>query len=166
MPDASLQTTNYKFQKIADGSLSATAGQTAVAGNLTKGSQELEPGDYNSMLTTIDTNLPLNPNSLAPANTIAAAGTNAATGTPITARITVVTGADGTKGVTLPTASVGSSVRIVNNSASALKVWPKVGTDTINSIAAGTNILMAANTSAEFICAVAGAWFTVPTVPS
>jgi hypothetical protein len=166
MADATLQTTNFSFQKIGDGVISATAGQTAAAGVSGKGSQELEPGDYNAMLSALDTLLPKNPAGLTPAGTIAAAGTNAANGTPVAHRIEIVTGADGTKGVTLPTAAVGQSIQLVNTAAAILKVWPKGGSETINALSGGTNIAMAASTGAHFVCGVAGAWWTIPTVPS
>lgn len=55
---------------------------------------------------------------------VAAAGSTLATGTPITQDICIVTGADGTKGVTLPAGQPGDSCFIFNNSGSTLKVYP------------------------------------------
>jgi hypothetical protein len=74
MADTSLQTTRFAFQKIGDGQISATASQTASAGVFGKGSQELEPRDYNAILQCLDSNLPLFQN----ASSTFTAGTNTA----------------------------------------------------------------------------------------
>lgn len=58
---------------------------------------------------------------------LAAAGSAQGSATAITASNTIVTGADGTKGVILPAVQPGESVVIVNNSGSSLKVYPPVG---------------------------------------
>ena len=57
---------------------------------------------------------------------LVAAGSSQATGTPVTASMSVVTAADGTKAVTLRGQS-GDEVWLFNNSASTLKVYPPVG---------------------------------------
>jgi len=57
MPNASLQTTRFALQKIADGIIGSSAGQTAVAGSLATGSEMLEPQDYNAILQKLDDNL-------------------------------------------------------------------------------------------------------------
>jgi hypothetical protein len=59
--------------------------------------------------------------------TVAAAGTNQATGTVINGSNNIVTGANGTTGVTLLAAQPGDEIWIFNNSGSTLKVWPPVG---------------------------------------
>jgi Ice-binding-like len=100
------------------------------------------------------------------AGTIAATGTTAANSTPVIHQIEVVSAADGTKGVTLPTAVPGATINLYNQSGAVLKVWPKGAGEIINSLAAGTNIAMAANTSAVYSCGVSGSWFTIPVVPS
>ena len=165
MADKSIQTTNFKFQLIGDGTRWTDMTRTTkVAGASTSGSQELEPADYNTMLTLIDAGIGAS-SGLSLAGTIAAAGTNQATATPILHRTEVVTGANATKGVLLPGSIPGTRIALENNAAAVLNVYP-AGTDTINSLAASTAIAMAANTSADFCCGVAGAWFTVPTVPS
>jgi hypothetical protein len=97
--------------------------------------------------------------------TIAAAGTTAANGTKVVNRNQVVTAADGTKGVTLPSAVPGSFIFLYNSVAAVLKVWPATG-EFINALAQDTNIAMAASTSAVFVCGVSGKWFTIPVVPS
>jgi hypothetical protein len=57
---------------------------------------------------------------------LAAAGSSQATGTPVTASMSVVTAADGTKAVTLK-GQKGDEVWLFNDSASTLKVYPPVG---------------------------------------
>lgn len=61
------------------------------------------------------------------AGTVAAAGSTQGTATTIVASLTIVTAADGTKGVILPAASVGDEYWIENNSGSTLKVYPPTG---------------------------------------
>lgn len=58
--------------------------------------------------------------------TVAATGSTLGNSTQIGtgASLIVVTGADGTKGVTLPQAMVGDECTVFNNSGSTLKVWP------------------------------------------
>lgn len=68
--------------------------------------------------------------------TLAASGTTATNSAPIMVSMTVVTGADGTKGVVLPDGVAGDLCQIFNNSASTLKVWP-VGTDAISVAGSG-----------------------------
>lgn len=70
---------------------------------------------------------------------IAAAGTTAATGTVPKASVGIVTGADGTVGITLPAVTAGESCTYFNNSASTLKVWPPTGAGiTVNGTGLGT----------------------------
>lgn len=57
--------------------------------------------------------------------TLAATGSTIADAAPVTASMTVVSGADGTKGVILPLAQVGDECTLFNNSGSTLKVWPQ-----------------------------------------
>ena len=58
---------------------------------------------------------------------LAATGSTQTDAALVTAGQTIVTGADGTKGVILPAAEVGDFVVLINNSASALKVYPPTG---------------------------------------
>ena len=58
--------------------------------------------------------------------TVAAAGSANTDATPVTASISFVTAADGTKGVIL-TGQIGDSQTVQNSSASTLKVYPTVG---------------------------------------
>lgn len=77
------------------------------------------------------------------------------------------TGADGTKGIKLPTAAAGK-VLIVKNSDAAnaiLKVYPGTS-QAINALSANAAISMAAKTSAVFVALDATTWYTVPLLPS
>ena len=56
---------------------------------------------------------------------LAALGSSLATAAPIVVSNTVVTGADGTKGVALPYLQPNESVIVCNNSASSLIVYPQ-----------------------------------------
>jgi len=58
---------------------------------------------------------------------LASLGTIQGDAAPIATTTTIVTGADGTKGVILPACGTGETVMVFNNSASTLKVWPPVG---------------------------------------
>lgn len=98
--------------------------------------------------------------------TVAALGSTQANAAPLAVGFNLVTGADGTKGVTLPTApAAGTIIRVKNSSASALKVWPDPAA-TVNAIASNANISMAAQTSADFVAVSATQWYTTPLVPS
>lgn len=86
-----------------------------------------------------------------------------------------VTGADGTKGVKLPKAVIGKSIKIVNDDAAnaILKVYPYEATGVINALSAGAAISMAAKTRCEFACIEDSirnggtpTWATIPLVPS
>ena len=99
--------------------------------------------------------------------TVAAAGAAATTATaaPVYGVI-VATGADGTKGIKLPTAAAGKVAIVKNTVAQILKVYPGTS-DKINGGTATTGSLsMAASTSAVFVAYDAENWFTVPLLPS
>ena len=57
MPDKNIQTSRFALQKIGDGRISATAGQTAADGNNTS-AHVFEPGDYNALLAFIEQSHP------------------------------------------------------------------------------------------------------------
>jgi hypothetical protein len=101
--------------------------------------------------------------------TVAAAGAGATTATAASVYgIIVGTGADGTKGIKLPTAVAGKIVIVKNSDAAnaVLKVYPGAD-DKINSGTATTGALsMAAKTSAVFVAISDVDWFTVPLLPS
>ena len=70
------------------------------------------------------------------ASVLAAAGANQGNAALIANKRTVVTGADGTKGVRLPVAGVGDTFHVINSDAAGvLKVYPSTGA-AINGIAA------------------------------
>lgn len=97
--------------------------------------------------------------------TLAAAGSVQGDAAQIVSNFTLVTGADATKGVKLPTAVAGRSVTIKNSSASALKVWPFAG-DAINAIAADSAMTIAAQTCPTFRAYNTTTWYSNPLLPS
>ena len=69
---------------------------------------------------------------------VTAIGSTLANSAPIVTTTAFVTGADGTKGVTLPIMAINESCIIYNNSASSLIVWP--GSASIAISAAGSGL--------------------------
>lgn len=101
-----------------------------------------------------------------PSGTVAATGSTVSDAAALANGFNLVTAADGTKGVVLPTAPGSNTPVIVkNNSASALKVWPDAAA-TINAIASHANISLAANTIAVFYPSSTTQWWTHPLLPS
>lgn len=101
---------------------------------------------------------------------VAAAGSAQGDATAITANSFALihgTGADGTKGIRLPTASAGKLYFIKNADAAnaILKVYPATG-DNINALAANAAISMAAKTAAVFVALDSDVWFTFSLLPS
>jgi hypothetical protein len=90
--------------------------------------------------------------------TIAAAGTNQTNGTPITTSIAVVSAANATKCVVLPSASSSKSITIYNiTAAENLVIFPAVG-EVLNGKAANASCtLVLAGGVSECICTYAGA---------
>jgi len=110
MTDATKQTSRFSFQKIGDGVIGATAGQTAVAGS-GNAAQELEPRDYNAILQTLDNNL---------TPTGAVSTFTAGTGVAITSNV-------GGPGTTLRLTLTNALVTVTNaNNYGSLKIltWP------------------------------------------
>lgn len=70
---------------------------------------------------------------------------------------TVATAADSVK---LPAALPGMSLVVANRGANSMNVFPATG-GTINALSANAAFAMAANATALFVCAQAGAWETV-----
>lgn len=58
---------------------------------------------------------------------LAATGSAQGDAAPIVTTTTIVTAADGTKGIILPACQTGESVTIFNNAGSTLKVYPPTG---------------------------------------
>ena len=97
--------------------------------------------------------------------TVAAAGSTQANAAALAGGFTLVSGADGTKGVLLPPAIAGRVVIIKNGAGSALKVWPSSG-DGINAITVDANFSMALQTSCMYVAYDATTWYTIPLVAS
>lgn len=90
---------------------------------------------------------------------VAAAGTTQATAGALSEGRTVVTAADGTKGVRLPVGEIDMVVTVLNTvSNQDLVVYPEVG-GVINAIAANSAFTVAAGTEATFVCTAALQWY-------
>jgi predicted RecA/RadA family phage recombinase len=97
--------------------------------------------------------------------TIAASGTGSGD-SAITEGITLVTAADATKAVTLPTAAAGKLCIIKNNANAVLKVFPGTS-DKINGGTATTGQLaVAAYASVILVAYDATDWYSIPLLPS
>jgi hypothetical protein len=97
--------------------------------------------------------------------TVAAAGTNQATAAAVSDGFTLVSGADGTKGVVLPAAIAGRTVILKNNTAAVLKVWPASG-DGINAITVDSNFTMTNLTACMYVAYDSTTWYSIPLVAS
>jgi hypothetical protein len=99
--------------------------------------------------------------------TVAATGSDQAGAAALAAGFTLVSAADGTKGVRLPAASAGLVVIIKNGDAAnaVLKVYPASG-DAINAITADGAYSMAAKTSMLLVAYDSTTWYTVPLLAS
>ncbi len=100
-----------------------------------------------------------------PSATVAATGSDQAGAASIAEGFTLVSAADGTKGVKLPAAVAGATCVVKNNVAAVLKVYP-ASSDAINAIAADGAISMASLTCATFYAYDATTWYTCPLLPS
>lgn len=97
--------------------------------------------------------------------TVAAAGSAQGDATSMSADFVVVTGADATKGVILPTPVAGRVLMLKNNAAAVLKVYPATG-GAINALSANAAISLASLVGAVFVASSATQWFTIPLLPS
>lgn len=97
---------------------------------------------------------------------VTAAGSSQSDAAQLYHGLNVVTGADGTKGVVLPTARIGMVVHVKGVTAGVLKVYPASG-GTINALSANAAISFASGAiPATFIASTATQWYTIPLVPS
>lgn len=97
---------------------------------------------------------------------VAAAGSTDADAAALGAGINIVSAADGTKGVKLPTAVAGKVIIVKGTANAILKVYPNTG-DGINELTVTTGALsMAAKTAAIFVAADATTWYSIPLLPS
>jgi len=97
--------------------------------------------------------------------TVAAAGSTQANAAAVSDGFTLVSAADGTKGVVLPAAVAGRTVILKNNAAAVLKVWPASG-DAINAITVDSNFTMTNLTACMYIAYDSTTWYSVPLVAS
>jgi hypothetical protein len=100
-----------------------------------------------------------------PSATVAATGSTQSDAASIATGFTLVSAADATKGVKLPTAAAGKICIVKNNVNAVLKIWPATG-DAINAITADGSMSIAALTSAVLVAYDATTWYTVPLLPS
>lgn len=97
---------------------------------------------------------------------VTAAGSAQGDAAKLSNGLNVVTGADGTKGVVLPTAVPGMQVHVKGVTAGVLKVYPATG-GTINALSANAAISLASGAiPAIFVASSATQWYTIPLVPS
>lgn len=101
-----------------------------------------------------------------PVTNVTAAGSTYADATVMYPGFNIISGADGTKGVKLPTVSTGSVAIIKNESASALKVYA-FASNQINTLTLTTGVYtMAAYSSVIMIGADSTTWYSIPYVAS
>jgi len=100
-----------------------------------------------------------------PSATVAAVGTIQGDAGLVATGFTLVSAADGDKGVRLPLAAAGMVCILKNNTAAELKVWPGVG-DGINAVAVNSAFTMASLTSCTLVAYDATTWLTLPLVAS
>ena len=101
-----------------------------------------------------------------PSATVAAAGTDQTNGAAVTTGFTLVSAADATKCIILPTAVAGSVCIIKNADAAVLPIFP-FAADTINGLTHTTGSLdIAASTSVMLVAYDATDWYSVPLLPS
>lgn len=123
--------------------------QGAVTGNVT--------GNVTGTLTG---------NVVLPTATVAAAGANQGAAAAVATGFTLVTAADGAKGVRLPAASAGLVCILKNvEAAQNLLVYPATS-DKINGGSANAALTMAGGTSAILIAYDAVDWYSIPLLPS
>lgn len=94
---------------------------------------------------------------------LAATGSTQTDAALVVASITIVTAADGTKGVRLPAVFPGESCTLFNNSGSTCKVWPPSGA-AITVVGTGLGTADAAHSlltykTATYLCQSATQWF-------
>lgn len=97
---------------------------------------------------------------------IVATGANTqAAAVQLTGVVNIVSGADGTAAVKLPSAKIGSVCVIVNTAGSQLNLYPATG-DSINAAAVNATVAIPATTACIAIASSATVWYLVPKTPS
>jgi hypothetical protein len=112
---------------------------------------------YNGTGWTLSTRLPI--------STVAAAGTTQANAVPVVEGFNLVTGADGSAGVLLPTPVAGLVVTLKNNANAVLKVFPPANC-TVNALTANAVFNQPAFTACDLVAYNATAYFSNPLLPS
>ena len=97
--------------------------------------------------------------------TVAATGSVQGDAAAVTSGFTLVSAADGTKGVVLPAAAAGLVCIIKNNAAAALKIYPASG-DAINALSANAAYSITNLTSTVLVAYDSTTWYSVPLVAS
>lgn len=100
-----------------------------------------------------------------PVAAVAAAGNNQGTAAALSEGLNVVSAADGTKGVRLPTAVAGMVVIVKNTVAASLKIYPASGA-AVNAVAANGSYDITNLTSTMLVASSATQWYSVPLVAS
>jgi hypothetical protein len=100
-----------------------------------------------------------------PVTAVAAAGSTQANAAALAEGLNVVSAADGTKGVRLPTAVAGATVIVKNTTAGALLIYPATGA-AINAISANGSYSITNLTSTMLVASSATQWYSVPLVAS
>jgi uncharacterized membrane protein len=100
-----------------------------------------------------------------PVAAVAADGSTQANAAALAEGLNVVSAANGTKGVRLPTAVAGMVVIIKNTAAGALKIYPATG-GAINAIVADDPYSITNLTSTLLVASSATQWYSVPLVAS
>jgi hypothetical protein len=100
-----------------------------------------------------------------PVAAVAAAGSTQGNAAALAEGINVVSAADGTKGVILPTAVAGMVIIVKNTAAGALKIYPATG-GAINAVAANSAYSITNLTSSLLVASSTTQWYSVPLVAS
>jgi hypothetical protein len=100
-----------------------------------------------------------------PVAAVAATGSAQGDAAALSEGLNVVSAADGTKGVVLPTAVAGMTVIVKNTAAAALKIYPATG-GAINAGAANAAYSITNLTSTLLVASSATQWYSVPLVAS
>ena len=100
-----------------------------------------------------------------PVAAVAAAGSTQGNAAALAEGINVVSAADGTKGVILPTAVAGMVIIVKNTAAGALNIYPATG-GAINAVAANGAYSITNITSSLLVASSTTQWYSVPLVAS
>lgn len=92
---------------------------------------------------------------------VTASGSSITDATPLTSYLNIVNTVPSSAGVKLPNAVIGTSVKVINNSANALNIFPSANA-TINSLSANLALTINANARIEFTASGNYQWFTFP----